>query len=150
MAFPHLGWDGPPIHWADHLQSRKDGLLLCFGMNIQLVPALCLCAAQPSWALSLHPNSCSVSLLAVLWVQNLWGEDFPKLNLPSYMEESPGQSLFPGRGRWEAAPPRVQDIQESTGENSIWGVIPSRKKNVFHIKFTWKKINKTWKNMWPL
>lgn len=87
------------------------GWIFYFRVNIQSVP---WCSpAQPTavskaelWVclwMSLHPNFCSVSLPAALWVQNLWGESLPKLNLPSYMEESPVQASLPGRGRREPA-----------------------------------------------
>lgn len=96
---------------------------------------------QPSPAqlgvwVSSHPNSCSVSLLAALWAQNLWGEGLPQLNLPSYTEESPVQSLFLGRGSWEQGTTKCAQHTGTCREKQHLGCKPLHKNNVFHIKFT--------------
>lgn len=134
--------EGPPIHWADHLQGRKGGLLSCFRVNIQLVAALCPCAAQPSPLLAARLSS----EFASEWVYTLMPALFPFLQPCEHRihEERVFLSLT-SPVTWERAqcsvysrqrqvrtccnrvPPSVQDIQDSTEKISIWGVISSRK-----------------------
>lgn len=165
MTFLRLGWNGPPIHWADHLQSRKDGLLSCFGVNIQLVPALCPCAAQPSPLLSAR-LSCE---FASEWVYTLIPalslflqphehrtcEERVFLNLTSQVtwRGAQGSLYFQAKGGENLQEQGATKCARHTGiyrNKQHLRCNPLQKKNAFHIKFTWKKFNKTWKDTWPV
>lgn len=149
MTFPHPGWDGPPIPWADHLQSRKDGLSFCFGVNIQCMSVLCPCAAQPSkaelwvcleWVYTLIPalflflqpheyKICEERVFLNLTSQVTWRRAQCRLSF-----QAEGGRNLQEQGATKCA--RHTGIYR--GEQHL-GCNSRQENNVFHIKFTWKK-----------
>lgn len=165
MTFPHPGWEGLPIHCADHPQSRKDGLLFCFEVNVQLVAALCPCAAQPSPLLSARLG-CE---LASEWVYTLMPalflflqpcehrthEERVFLNLTSQVTGRRAQCslYFQAEGGENLQEQGVTKCARHTGiyrEKQHLRCNPLQKKNFFHMKFIWKNFNKSWEETWPI